>query len=57
MIAICVGHSRPNDSGAASVTGVTEWDYNSQLADMIGENLKTPIKFTLPTRELVTGVL
>jgi N-acetylmuramoyl-L-alanine amidase len=37
MIAICVGHSRPNDSGAASVTGVTEWDYNSQLADMISD--------------------
>ena len=44
MIAICVGHSRPNDSGAASVTGVTEWDYNSQLADMISDRLKTPHK-------------
>tara|TARA_R100000655_G_scaffold21217_4_gene43585 strand:- start:39816 stop:40370 length:555 start_codon:yes stop_codon:yes gene_type:complete len=44
MIAICVGHSRPNDSGAASVTGVTEWDYNSQLADMIGDRLKTKYK-------------
>ena len=44
MIAICVGHSRPNDSGAASVTGVTEWDYNSELADMIGKELKQPYK-------------
>ena len=44
MIAICVGHSRPNDSGAASVTGVTEWDYNSELAEMIGKELKQPYK-------------
>jgi len=44
MIAICVGHSRPNDSGAASVTGVTEWDYNSELADMIGDRLSSPYK-------------
>ena len=44
MIAICVGHSRPNDSGASSVTGVTEWDYNSQLADMISDRLKTKHK-------------
>tara|TARA_S200002703_G_scaffold28966_1_gene24772 strand:+ start:305 stop:859 length:555 start_codon:yes stop_codon:yes gene_type:complete len=44
MIAICVGHSRPNDSGAASVTGVTEWDYNSQLADMIGKRLSVSHK-------------
>ena len=40
MIALCVGHSRPNDSGASSVTGVTEWDYNSKLADLISKNLK-----------------
>ena len=44
MIAICVGHSRPNDSGAASVTGVTEWDYNSQLADMIGDRMNSPYR-------------
>ena len=44
MIAICVGHSRPNDSGAASVTGVSEWDYNSELAEMIGSSLDEPYK-------------
>ena len=44
MIALCVGHSRPNDSGASSVTGVSEWDYNSELAEMIGGNLNRPYK-------------
>jgi len=44
MIALCVGHSRPNDSGASSVTGVSEWDYNSQLADMIGDRLNSPYR-------------
>jgi len=44
MIAICVGHSRPNDSGAASVSGITEWDYNSELAEMIGKELQQPYK-------------
>ena len=44
MIALCVGHSRPNDSGATSVTGVTEWDYNSELAEMIGSKLRQPYK-------------
>ena len=44
MIALCVGHSRPNDSGAASVAGVSEWDYNSELAEMVGSKLKLPYK-------------
>ena len=44
MIALCVGHSRPNDSGASSVTGVSEWDYNSELAEMIGRKLHLPYK-------------
>ena len=44
MIALCVGHSRPNDSGASSVTGVTEWDYNSQLSKIIGDHLNTSHK-------------
>ena len=44
MIALCVGHSRPNDSGAASVTGVSEWDYNSELAEMIASKLREPVK-------------
>ena len=44
MIALCVGHSRPNDSGASSVTGVSEWDYNSELAEMIGDKLRQPYK-------------
>tara|TARA_R100001510_G_C7656990_1_gene217890 strand:- start:23666 stop:24220 length:555 start_codon:yes stop_codon:yes gene_type:complete len=44
MIALCVGHSRPNDSGASSVTGVTEWDYNSELAEMVADKLKEKTK-------------
>lgn len=44
MIALCVGHSRPNDSGAYSVTGISEWDYNSELAEMIGDRLDDPYK-------------
>lgn len=31
MIAICVGHSRPGDSGAASITGTTEHAFNTDL--------------------------
>lgn len=34
-IALCIGHSRRNDSGAVSTGGVSEWSYNSQLAPMI----------------------
>ena len=44
MIALCVGHSRPNDSGASSVTGVSEWDYNSELAEMIASKLGESVK-------------
>ena len=35
MIALCVGHSRQGDSGASSVDGTTEWDYNTELAALI----------------------
>lgn len=38
-IAICVGHSRPNDGGAVSVAGVSEWAYNNGLADRIRDKL------------------
>lgn len=32
VIGVCVGHSRPGDSGAASVGNVTEWKYNQPIA-------------------------
>ena len=34
MIALCVGHSRKGDRGAASVGKVAEWDYNAEVADL-----------------------
>ena len=39
-VAICVGHSRINDSGARSVGGVTEWAYNNQVAEDLKKKLK-----------------
>ena len=39
MIAICVGHSRLGDSGAESVAGVSEWDYNEGVAHKTAEIL------------------
>ena len=39
MIAICVGHSRPGDQGAASVDGTTEHAFNSRLAELIAVRL------------------
>jgi N-acetylmuramoyl-L-alanine amidase len=35
LVAICVGHSRTGDNGAASVDGLSEWRFNDPLADMI----------------------
>ena len=35
MIAICVGHSRPGDSGAVGVGGISERTYNGQLAKIV----------------------
>jgi N-acetylmuramoyl-L-alanine amidase len=40
MIAICVGHSRPGDSGAVSVGGISERTYNGQLAKIIRAQLE-----------------
>lgn len=39
-IIICIGHSRDNDNGAVSRGGVSEWDYNSELAPMIAWRLR-----------------
>lgn len=39
-VAICVGHSRLNDSGAKSVGGVSEWAYNNDVAGFLNEELK-----------------
>lgn len=42
-VAVCVGHSRKindrRDGGAISVGGVSEWHFNSGLAEMIGAHL------------------
>tara|TARA_Y100000004_G_scaffold75981_1_gene85468 strand:- start:180 stop:881 length:702 start_codon:yes stop_codon:yes gene_type:complete len=35
-VAICVGHSRPGDNGAVSVTGESEWNYNEVVAETLG---------------------
>ena len=40
MIAICVGHSRQGDSGASSVDGVVEYDYNCDLAYLISKKIR-----------------
>jgi N-acetylmuramoyl-L-alanine amidase len=40
MIAICVGHSRPGDSGAVSVGGVSERSANGRLAKQIRAKLE-----------------
>lgn len=39
-VAICVGHSRSNDSGARSVGGMSEWEYNNAVAIFLNEKLK-----------------
>ena len=43
MIALCVGHSRQGDSGASSVDGTTEYDYNCDLAYRISVKTRQPI--------------
>lgn len=40
MIAICVGHSRMGDMGALSVTGVSEWHFNADLAKRVKRRLQ-----------------
>ena len=40
MIALCVGHSRQGDSGAASVDGTVEYDYNCDLAYLIYKKIR-----------------
>lgn len=39
-VAICVGHSRLNDTGARSVGGANEWEYNNAVAMFLKEKLK-----------------
>lgn len=39
-IAVCIGHSRTGDDGAESVTGVTEWDFNSELGSLLVRKLR-----------------
>ena len=34
-VAICVGHSRSGDNGATSVSGVSEWDFNVDIAGRV----------------------
>ena len=37
--AICIGHSRPGDSGATSAGGVSEWNYNVPVGEMVRDRL------------------
>ncbi len=39
MIAICIGHSRPNDGGSTSVGGVSEHTFNSRIGAMVVSRL------------------
>jgi N-acetylmuramoyl-L-alanine amidase len=39
-VALCVGHSRRGDSGAASVGNVSEWVYNSDIAKLTAARLE-----------------
>lgn len=43
-VALCIGHSRfigsRRDSGASSVDGTSEWEYNSRLAPIIATRLR-----------------
>tara|TARA_R100001510_G_scaffold28586_1_gene25260 strand:+ start:7324 stop:7878 length:555 start_codon:yes stop_codon:yes gene_type:complete len=44
MIALCVGHSRQGDSGAYSVDGTPEYDYNCRLAEAVASKLSQDIR-------------
>ena len=44
MIALCVGHSRQGDSGAAAIDGTSEWDYNCDLADRIASKTRQEVR-------------
>ena len=39
-LAICIGHSRKGDSGAASVDGVSEYTYNLNVGHQMRDRLK-----------------
>lgn len=49
MIAICIGHSRPGDSGALSVGGVTEHAFNTDIGQIL-ESLLDDMPVELITR-------
>jgi N-acetylmuramoyl-L-alanine amidase len=38
-VAICIGHSRPGDKGAQSVSGVSEWSYNVAVGEALQKML------------------
>lgn len=40
LIGICVGHSRKGDSGAQSVSGASEWQYNKKLTEYLRVDLE-----------------
>jgi N-acetylmuramoyl-L-alanine amidase len=39
-VAVCVGHSRTGDQGAYSVSGISEWDYNINVASALKDALE-----------------
>ena len=47
LIGICVGHSRPEDSGALSVSGMNEWLYNVRVASLLKKYLND---FGIPSK-------
>lgn len=40
LVALCVGHSRSGDNGAVSVGGVSEWDFNFEVANLTAGELR-----------------
>ena len=40
-VAICVGHSRIGDYGADTVDGISEWDFNVNVADVLKDALES----------------
>lgn len=44
-LGVFVGHSREGDEGAQSVGGITEWQYNAVVADMMVDKLEGVLDF------------
>ena len=40
LVGICVGHSRIGDKGAVGLSGLSEWQYNKTIAELLSIELK-----------------